>query len=120
MVKSGTLMDATLVESQGSRASGSEEATDKDAAWARKGSRTYYGYKMHVGVDEGSGLICKAVLTLANVNDAEVADELILGDELAVYAARAYGTHGRRRRLRLTGIEDRIMNWPKARGFGTT
>ena len=59
MVKAGTLMDATLVESQGRRVSKIEEATDKDAAWARKGGRHYYGYKVHVGVDEGSGLIRK-------------------------------------------------------------
>ena len=55
MVKGGT--PPTLVESQGSRKSGSEEGTDKDAAW----SRSHYGYKMHIGVDEGSGLIRKAV-----------------------------------------------------------
>ena len=78
MVKAGTLMDATLVESQGRRVSKIEEATDKDAAWARKGGRHYYGYKVHVGVDEGSGLIRKAVLTPANINDTEVADELII------------------------------------------
>ena len=88
MVKAGTLMDATLVESQGRRVSKKEEATDKDAAWARKGGRNYYGYKVHVGVDEGSGLIRKAVLTPANVNDTEVADELIMGDEGVVYADR--------------------------------
>ena len=109
MVKAGTLMDATLVESQGRRVSGCEEATDKDAAWTRKGARSHYGYKMHVGVDEGSGLIRKAVLTPANVNDTEVADELILGDEMAVYGDRAYGTHGRRRMLKSMVIEDRIM-----------
>ena len=109
MVKSGTLMDATLVESQGSRKSGSAEGTDKDAAWTRKGSRSHYGYKMHIGVDEGSGLIRKAVLTPANVNDTEVADELILGDELAVYADRAYDTHRRRQRLKSMGIQDQIM-----------
>ena len=88
---------------------GVEEATDKDAAWTRKGARSHYGYKMHVGVDEGSGLIRKAVLTPANVNDTEVADELILGDEMAVYGDRAYGTHGRRRMLKSMVIEDRIM-----------
>ena len=109
MVKAGTLMDATLVESQGRRVSKREEATDKDAAWARKGGRHYYGYKVHVGVDEGSGLIRKAVLTPANINDTEVADELIMGDEMAVYADRAYDTHERRQGLKSMGIGDRIM-----------
>lgn len=109
MVKTGTLMDATLVESQGKRVSKEEKATDKDAAWTRKGKRYHYGYKVHIGVDEGSGLIRKAVMTQANVNDTEVADELISGDEKAVYADRAYDTHERRRRLKRMGIEDRIM-----------
>ena len=109
MVKAGTLMDATLVESQGRRVLKIEEATDKDAAWARKGGRHYYGYKVHVGVDEGSGLIRKAVLTPANINDTEVADELIMGDEGAVYADRAYDTHARRQRLKSMGIGDGIM-----------
>ena len=109
MVKAGTLMDATLVESQGRRVSSEEKATDKDAAWTRKGGRHHYGYKVHVGVDEGSGLIRKAVMTAANVNDTEVADELIMGDEKMVYADRAYDTHERRRKLKRMGIEDGIM-----------
>lgn len=109
MVKAGTLMDATLVESQGKRVSSEEKATDKDAAWTRKGGRYHYGYKVHVGVDEGSGLIRKAVMTGANVNDTEVADELIMGDEKMVYADRAYDTHERRRKLKRMGIEDGIM-----------
>lgn len=109
ILKEGTLMDATLVESQGRRVSKSEGATDKDASWTWKGSRSHYGYKMHVGVDEGSGLIRKSVLTPANVNDTEVGDELILGDESALYADRAYDTHARRRKLEQMGIEDRIM-----------
>ena len=109
VVKSGTLMDATLVESQGRRVARKEEATDKDAAWTRKGGRYHYGYKVHIGVDEKSGLIRKAVMTPASVNDTEVADELISGDEKAVYADKAYDTHERRQRLKLMGIEDGIM-----------
>ena len=109
VVKGGTLMDATLVESQGRRVLMKEEATDRDAAWTRKGGRYHYGYKVHIGVDKESGLIRKAVMTAANVNDTEVADELISGDEKAVYADRAYDTHERRQRLKSMGIEDGIM-----------
>ena len=109
VVKGGTLMDATLVESQGRRVVRKEEATDRDAAWTRKGGRYHYGYKVHIGVDKESGLIRKAVMTAANVNDTEVADELISGDEKAVYADRAYDTHERRQRLKSMGIEDGIM-----------
>ena len=38
-----------------------------------------YGYKAHVGVDEGSGLIRAVITTAANVNDTTPADDLILG-----------------------------------------
>jgi IS5 family transposase len=58
LVKSGTLMDATLVEAAvkkpGSPA-GAKSPTDPDADWTRKGGKTYFGYKAHVAVDEGSG-----------------------------------------------------------------
>ena len=49
MVKAGTLMDATLVESQGRRVSKIEEATDKDAAWARKGDGITTGTRCMLG-----------------------------------------------------------------------
>ena len=45
-------------------------------------------------------------MTPANINDTEVADELIMGDEMAVYADRAYDTHERRQRLKSMGIGD--------------
>lgn len=39
-----------------------------------------------------------------------MADELISGDEGAVYADRAYEYKARRRRLKAQGIKDRIMH----------
>ena len=61
MVKGGTLMDATLVESQGSRMVCRllKRCTDKDAAWSRVRALavTTRRYKMHIVVVEGSGLI---------------------------------------------------------------
>ena len=43
----------------------------------------FFGYKAHVGVDEGSGLIRSVITTPANVNDTTPADDLIRGDERA-------------------------------------
>ena len=84
-------------------------AGDHDAAWAGKGRRSRYGYKRTIGVGSGSGLVRKAVLTAANVNDTEVADYLICGDEEAVYGDRASSTRARSERPRGMGIKDRIM-----------
>lgn len=117
MVKEGTLMDATLVEAQVKRPPlsaglGARSATDPDADWGFTGGKrqSLFGYKVHIGVDEGTGLVRKAVLTPAKVNESEVADELISGDEGAVYGDRAYESRERRKRLKSQGINDRIMH----------
>lgn len=113
LVKTGTLMDATLVEAAVKKpggAAGSRSATDPDADWTRKGGKTYFGYKAHLGVDERSGLIRRAELTSAKVYESQAADALICGDEKAIYADRAYEQRERRRRLKAAGIKDRIMH----------
>ena len=60
-------------------------------------------------MDAGSGLIREAVFTPANVNDTEVADSLVSGDEEAVYADKAYGSKQRSAWLKSIKIKDRIM-----------
>jgi IS5 family transposase len=113
LVKSGTLMDATLVEAAVKRPgspAGSKSATDPDADWTRKGSKTYFGYKAHIGVDQGSGLVRRVELTSAKVSDSETADKLICGDERAVYADKAYEQKQRRQRLKAAKVKDRIMH----------
>ncbi len=67
---------------------------------------------MHLGGDAGSELVRRAELTPANVNETQVADALIAGDEAAVYGDAAYGTHARSARLRALGIQDRLMRRP--------
>jgi len=84
-------------------------ARDPEAEWARKGGRRYFGYKLHVGVDQASGIISRVLLTGASVNDTVPADALICGDEGAVYADAAYHTHRREAALRRRGIEPHLM-----------
>ena len=112
-MKKGTLMDATIVEAQAKRPTLREgpggSKTDPDARFTRKRGKTHFGYKAHIGVDAGSGLIRKALLTPANVNDTEAADALVSGDEEAVYADKAYGSKQRSEWLKSMKIKDRIM-----------
>lgn len=115
VLKRGTLLDATLVAAQARKpplkaGAGTKGTSDRDADWTRKGGRAHYGYKAHVAVDEGSGLIRRVVLTPAKTAESSVAEALICGDEGAVYADRAYENKARRRRLRAVGIKDRIMH----------
>jgi IS5 family transposase len=115
LIKAGTLLDATLVEAQVRRpalqeGAGAKSPQDPEAAWTRKGGRSHFGDKAHVAVDEGSGLIRRALLTPARVNESEVADHLICGDEGAVYGDKAYENKQRRARLKAAGIKDRILH----------
>jgi IS5 family transposase len=124
LVKEGTMIDATLIEAQAARPrddrvnappspdAPAEPRVDPDAAFTRKDGRTLYGYAAHVAVDRGSGLIRRARLTPANVHDSKEADKLVMGDERAVYADKAYASHARRAALKARGIKDRIMHRP--------
>lgn len=109
-------MDATLVEAQVRRpvseGPGAKSPTDPDADWSYtgRGSRTHFGYKVHLEVDAGTGLVRRAKLTPGKVYESEVADGLVSGDEQAVYGDRAYESNRRRQWLKLQGINDRIMH----------
>jgi IS5 family transposase len=114
VLKQGTMVDATLVECSQTRPPPGQEAdaVDPDARFAKQEGKpgSTYGYKAHLGVDQGTRLIRSAILTPANVNETVVADALIRGDEAAVYADKAYAKQERRERLKAAGIKDRIMH----------
>jgi IS5 family transposase len=86
--------------------------TDPDASWTKKGHRRYFGYKGHVAVDFLSGVIRRVRFTTAAVADTTMADDLIIGDERAIYADKAYDAKARRARLKAAGIKDRIAHRP--------
>ena len=117
MLKEGTLMDATVVAAQvrkppASAGRGAKSPKDPDADWTytHRGVRSHFGYKVHAGVDAGSGLVRRAVFTPAKVNESEAADALVSGDEGAVYGDRAYESKARRQWLKSQGIKDRILH----------
>jgi len=115
LTRKGTLLDASLVAARHNpppreAGIGAAHAKEPGADWTNKHGKSYFGYKMHIGIDQGSGLIRKAVLTPARTQDIEVADQLVSGDERAVYADRGYESKAYRARLRRRGIKDRIMH----------
>jgi|SRR5215813_1594655 len=117
MVKRGTLIDATVVETAAARPDPCDdpaERVDPDAAFLKREGKpgTSYGYKGHVAVDAGSLLVRTAKLTPANVAETVVADELILAnsDGGAIYGDKAYDTHARRELLGSLGLQDGIMH----------
>jgi IS5 family transposase len=110
ILKRGTMLDATLIQAVSAPPKENRPSHDPDARFAKRQGKSgsTFGYKAHMGVDEGSGLIRAVVTTPANVNDTTPADELIRGDEAAVWADAAYDTHARRARLKAQGKKPRI------------
>lgn len=114
VLKRGTLMDASIIKAKhnpppGEAGLGAKHEKEPDADWTYRRGRSMFGYKAHLGVDQGSGLIRRVVVTPAKVYESEVADALIVGDERAVYGDKAYPQKARRQRLAALGIKDRIM-----------
>ena len=119
MVKSGTLIDASLVEADGRRPSKGEPAegrSDRDASWNAMPEKPLFGYKAHVAVDQGSGLVRQAILTPANVSDKTPFLALVQGDERVVYADKGYEAGGIARGW--PSGASRTASWPPATGGG--
>ena len=112
ILRRGTLIDATILEAAVRPPcgdAGEVSGRDPQAGWTKKNGKSRFGYKAHAAVDEGSGLVRKAVMTPADVHDSVMGDGLVQGDEEAVYADKAYDSAERRAGLRAQGIAPRIM-----------
>lgn len=115
ILRTGTLVDASIVAARSAKPPvkaglGAGAGAEPGASWTRKGGKSYFGYKVHAGVDQGSEIIRAVHVTPAHINDGVVADALVSGDEAAVYGDKAYESKTRRAGLRARGIKDRIMH----------
>jgi IS5 family transposase len=112
VLRRGTLIDASLVEADADVRKGPDGrpvTVEREAGFARRRGKAFFGFKAHLAVDEASGLVRRAILTPANVNESLVADALPVGDEAAVYADKGYDSTARRALLAERGVADRIM-----------
>ncbi len=78
-VQKGIMQDATFITADPGHAKadtprGNEAKTrrSKDGAWAKKGSKSFFGYKLHDCMDEKFGLIRRIEVTAADVHDSQV------------------------------------------------
>ena len=111
ILRQGTLVDATLIQAAGRppAASSEEPPVDPDARWGGKEDCLLYGYKGHIGLDEGSEIIRQAEMTPANVHDSQQFKSMVSGDEEAVYADKAYVSQAYSDWLAEKSIEDGIL-----------
>jgi len=115
VIKKGRLVDASIIQADVKRPSPTREGrggtsiNDPDASWTKKYGKSYFGYKMHVGIDQESGLIRKQTFTPAHVHDSQLFDQLISGDEKIGYADKAYASSKNDRYLKQLGIKNGIL-----------
>jgi IS5 family transposase len=124
ILKKGTLIDATIVQSARRPHKEKTDHTehkerevkerssqkDYDATHTRKGKKKYYGYKGHIGVDQGTNIIRTKAFTTASPHDSQKRDELICGDEASVFADKAYDDDTVKRKCREKGVYYGILD----------
>jgi IS5 family transposase len=111
IVRRGTLVDATLIKAQPRPPRRNQISPDPEAEWTSRGKGDgHFGYKAHIAVDQGSGLIRNLALTGANFPDSYMFEEMVSGDEAAVFADAAYTQAVRKRALRGRGVFCGIMS----------
>lgn len=114
-LKSGTIVDATVIASAVRPPKGGEVSEkDSEAGWTIKGGEYIHGYKAHVACDATSRIVTGVIATSADVHDSNVLEQLLRGDEPSVMADKAYESKARRARLKAHGIDDQLMYKKKA------
>lgn len=113
ILRRGTIVDATIIPS-GNRPlsdkkreklkSEPSRQIDTDARSTAKGGRKHFGYKGHIGIDEGSKIIRKRSFTPAQVNDIREMHNLMSGDEKSVWGDKNYRKRGDKKLAREMGI----------------
>lgn len=114
LVRQGTLIDASIVSSAARRPRMDEakvSPVDPDARFGTTNERRRFafGYKFHVAVDAGSGLVRAAALTPANQQEVAVAPALLDRADGIVYADRGYDSDRLRHALADRGLGDGLM-----------
>ena len=86
-VKTGTLVDATIIASA--------TASDQEGRWVKhQGKAAVHGFKAHVGADAATSLVEKVSVTPANINDGRAGPDALPDDPGDVFADNAYrGSH---------------------------
>jgi len=122
-VKKGVVQDATFITADPGHAPADKPRGDeantrrsRDGTWAKKGSKSYYGYKLHSKEDTDRGLVRDLGVSTASLHDSQV--DLSQPGEV-VYRDKGYfgveprgydGTMRRAVRGHPLGIRDKLRN----------
>ena len=107
LLKSGTVVDATLIAAPSSTKNSSGER-DPEMHQTKKGNQWYHGMKAHIGSDADSGLVHSVASTAANAHDVTQAHALLHGEEADVFADSGYRGVEKREEIQAQHPE---VNW---------
>ena len=85
----GTIVDATIVAAPSSTKNEKHER-DPEMHSVKKGNQWYFGERLHIGTDAGSGYIHSVEVTAANASEREVVPELLREDDEVGYGDGGY------------------------------
>jgi IS5 family transposase len=110
LLKSGTIVDATIIAAPPSTKNASG-ARDPEMHQTKKGKDWHFGMKAHVGTDR-RGIVHSLTTTAANVHDSTQIAKLLHGQEREVFGDQAYWNDSHRKDAQKMGIRYRINRRP--------
>jgi IS5 family transposase len=103
IVRTGTLVDATLIASASIKA-------DDEARWAgHRRKKPIHGYKAHVATDEAAGLVRSVEITTANIHDGTMLEAVLPQEPGEVYGDSAYAAGRFTDVIRARGGQARVV-----------
>ena len=112
MLKTGTVVDATLIAAPSSTKNSRGER-DPQMHQTKKGNQWHFGMKAHIGVDADSGLVHTVIGTAAHACDVTQGHGLLHGEETAVFADAGY--QGAVKRPEATAVDWHVAMRPGKR-----
>lgn len=116
LLKTGTVVDATLIAAPSSTKNGKGER-DPEMHQTKKGNQWHFGMKAHIGVDAESGLVHTVTTSAANAHDVTQAHALLHGQEEVVFADSGYRGVEKRQEIqdKHAGVDWQIAMMPGKR-----
>jgi len=106
LLRSGTIVDATIIAAPSSTKNGTE-SRDPEMKQTRKGKNWHFGMKVHVGTDK-RGVVHSLTVTHAATADITQMNALLHGQERTVFGDQAYWKKADRERFRAAGVRYRV------------
>ena len=109
MMNQGTIVDATIINAPSSTKN-EKKQRDPEMHQTKKGNQWYFGtgwpraMKARTGVDKDSGLVHTVAISAANLHDSQAMDELLHGEEKALWGDSAYQSNERQQTAQDNGI----------------